>query len=305
MSTILRTGGVAAGPEPGTVITIGGESFRTPDEAPTIPFEAPRDNLFRGLAGSPVELRAEDDDAVGSTLFGHFARFDSWNEIDSWYEGRFLERIAKGAFRKTMREQRDRIRCQFDHGYDSFVGSAPLGHITVLREEAEGPYYEVELLDTDYIRERILPLLQGRTLDGRMLGSLLGASYRFRVTKETWVEPKKATDWNPDLLPERTIQESTVMELGPVPFPADFLATAGVRSVSLTDHFIARQAQRTGQTERAARQLAPHRIAGAAASGTPTEPPVEVIDGPPNEPPSLALGGISLARLRALRVSTI
>ncbi len=250
---------------------------------------APRENLFRGLAGSPIELRADDGDD-GSTLFGHFARFDVWNEIDSWYEGRFLERVAKGAFRKTMREQRDRIRVQFDHGYDAYVGSAPLGPIETLREEDFGPYYEVPLLDAEYNRERILPMLQGRTLDGRQLGSLLGASYRFRVTKEEWVEPRKATDANPEKLRERTIREVTLYEFGPVVFPADPGATSGARSICLTDHYLERQAARTGQAARAAQHLA--QIAGAAA-------PQGTAPTPPSEPPQ-ALDGSPAGRAPAL-----
>lgn len=253
----------------------------------------PTENLFRGLAGEPVELRADDGADAGTTLFGHFARFDSWNEIDSWYEGRFLERVAKGAYRKTMREQRDRIRVQFDHGYDTFVGSAALGPIETLREEEFGPYYEVPLLDTDYNRDRILPMLQGRTMDGRIMGSQLGASYRFRVTKEEWVEPKKATDYNPERLAERTIREVVLYEFGPVVFPADPGATSGARSISLTDHYLERQAQRTGQAARAAQHLA--QIAGAAA-------PASTAPEPPSEPPtSEALDGLSLIQLRAMR----
>jgi phage head maturation protease len=256
--------------------------------------DAPRDNLFRGLANEPIELRAEDD-GDGSTMFGHFARFDSWNEIDSWFEGRFLERVAKGAYRKTFREQRDRMRVQFDHGYDSYVGSSPLGPIDVVREEDFGPYYEVPLLDAEYNRERILPMLQGRTLDGRSFGSQLGASYRFRVTKEEWVEPKRATDVNPEKLRERTIREVTLYEFGPVVFPADPGATAGARSISLTDHYLERQAARTGQAARAARHLA--QIAGTAAPiGTepaPTVEPPQALDGNRSGTP------LSLARARA------
>ena len=253
----------------------------------------PTENLFRGLAGEPIELRSDAIDGVdASTLFGHFARFDSWNLIDSWYEGKFLERVAKGSYKKTMREQRDRIRVQFDHGYDSYVGGSPLGPIDILREEDFGPYYEVPLLDTEYNRDRILPMLQGRTLDGRTLGSLLGASYRFRVTKEEWVEPKKATDYNAEKLPERTIREVTLYEFGPVVFPADPGATAGARSICLTDEYLRRQAERTGQSARAARQFAP--IAPAAApSGTADEPTIE--------PPAPALAGLSSVQLRAMR----
>jgi len=241
--------------------------------------DAPRDNLFRGLAGAPILSRAESSDD-GTTLFGHFTKFDVWAEIDSWYEGRFMERTALGAFRKTIKENRDRVKVQFDHGYDPHIGSSPLGPIDVLREEDEGPYYEVPLLDTDYNHGRILPMLQGRLMDGTHAGSVLGASYRFRVTKDEWVEPSKGTDYNPDKLPERTIREVSLYEFGPVTFPAFIQATAGVRSVSLTDHYMERHLARTGQAARAAQRLS--QIAAPAAPGTGAATP--------NEPPT-ALGG--------------
>ena len=33
----------------------------------------------------------------GVTMSGHFAVFDQWTEINSVFEGRFMERIARGA----------------------------------------------------------------------------------------------------------------------------------------------------------------------------------------------------------------
>ena len=237
--------------------------------------DVPRDNLFRGLLGAPIELRA-DEPTSSSYLHGHFTKFEVWNEIDSYFEGRFMERTVAGSFKKTINENLARIKVQFDHGYDPFVGSSPLGSIDVLREEDEGPYYGVPLFDTDYNRDRILPLLAGRHMDGSTSGmSALGASYRFRVTKEEWVEPKKATAQNPERLPERTIREVSLYEFGPVTFPAQLEATAGVRSVSLTDHYFERYLARTGQAERAARRI--NQIAGSAAVGT---DPVETIEPP-------------------------
>lgn len=212
---------------------------------------APNDDLFRGLVDG-TELRA-DDDADGSLMYGHFSVFDSWYEIDSWYEGRFLERTAVGAFRKTIKENRESLIVQFDHGYDLHVGDSPLGEIETLREDDTGPYYEVSLYDTDYNRDRILPLLQGRTMDGRKLGSALGSSFRFRVTKDEWVDPSKASSHNPDKLPERTIREVRLYEFGPVVFPANPAATAQARSLS--DHFHARRLAKDGRAERAARDL--------------------------------------------------
>ena len=82
-------------------------------------------------------------------LRGHFAVFNRWTEINSWIEGRFLERIAPGAFRKTIRENRDRVRVRvlLNHGGDPQLGDKPLGPIEELREDATGAFYDVMLLE--------------------------------------------------------------------------------------------------------------------------------------------------------------
>lgn len=213
------------------------------------------DILFRGrFDATALDLlaeRADDGDAPdGSTLFGHFSRFDAWYEIDSWVEGHFLERTVKGAFRKTIKENRSSIKVAFDHGYDPTIADKPLGPIEQLRETDEGPYYEVPLLDTDYNRDFMLPALQGRTMDGRRFGSLLGASFRFRVTRDEWVMEPKRTDGNPDGIPERTIREVRLYEFGPVVYPASPAATAGVRG--LTDWYHDRHRSRFGDASSSA-----------------------------------------------------
>jgi len=206
--------------------------------------ELPRDNVFRSAPA--FELRAAPDPDAGDqaaglpTLTGRFAVFDTWTEIDSWIEGRFLERIAPGAFRKTFSENRAGIRVLFQHGHDPQVGDKPLGPIDVLREDDVGAYYEVPLLDTSYVRD-LLPGLRA---------GLYGASFRFRVVREDIVQPDSASTGNPDRLPERTIREAKVMEFGPVTFPAYPDATAGVRS--LTDEVLARRLDRGRRSEHAA-----------------------------------------------------
>jgi len=178
-----------------------------------------------------------------------------------------LESVRAGAFSKTIRENRDRIVCSFDHGYDPQIGDKPMGPITVLREDDDGAYYEVPLLDTDYNRNFILPALQGRTIDGRNLGSVLGASFRFRVVKDEWNMDPKQSDHNPDGIPERTITEVRLFEFGPVVYPASSAATAEVRC--LTDHYFERSL-------RSQQRSLPDRGAGATTPrNTPAAEPRE------------------------------
>jgi HK97 family phage prohead protease len=189
--------------------------------------DLPRDNLFRSAPA--FEMRA-DEPADGEkpgmpTMVVNFARFNEFTEINSIFEGRFLEQIAPGAFKKTFREQRDQIRPIFQHGRDPIAGDKPLGPVEDLREENGGAWGYVPLLDADYVRQ-IVPGLEA---------GVYGASFAFQVLQEDIVQEPKRSDANPDGLPERTIKEVRLREFGPVTYPAYASASAGIRS--LTDEF--------------------------------------------------------------------
>lgn len=232
----------------------------------TIIIDPLKDDLFRGYEKQP-ETRSDTTGTDGSLMYGHFSVFDVFYEINSCWEGKFLERVAPGAFKKTMKERRDQIKVQFDHGYDMNIGDALLGPIDDLREDDLGAYYEVPLLDTDYNRYRVLPMLQGRLMNGEQRGSLLGSSFRFNVLRDDWVMEPKASAANPDALPERTIREVRLFEFGPVVYPASPTASAAARS--LTDEFYARRLARMGTAERAAQHLASFSAGHKATEETP------------------------------------
>jgi HK97 family phage prohead protease len=182
----------------------------------------PRDDLIRARQELGVE---RSEGAEMPTLVGHAAVFNQWTEINSAYEGRFLERIAPGAFKKTISENRDRIRVLFQHGKDPQIGDKPLGPIRALEEDDTGLRYEVPLLDTSYNRDLIPGLDAG----------LYGASFRFSVLREEFQKRPERTDFNPLGLPERTVNELRMPEFGPVTFGAYANATSGLRS--MTDEF--------------------------------------------------------------------
>lgn len=221
-----------------------------------VPGNPPRENLVRAVfPGS--EVTNQDGKR---TLHGHFSVFNEWTEINSAWEGRFMERIAPGAFAKTISENRAGIKVLFDHGHDPSIGNKPLGPIRSLEEDDRGASYEVELLDTSYVRDLIPALEEG----------LLGASFRFKVMREDFDKAPSRSDINPEGIPERTITEVRLHEFGPVTFPAYDGATAGVRS--LTDDFILKTI--FGDPERIARLLEehPHLIGASRAITPPTEP---------------------------------
>jgi HK97 family phage prohead protease len=106
-----------------------------------------------------------------------------------------MESVARGAFERSMRERRDQIRVLFQHGQDPFVGDKPLGPIRKLREDRQGAYYEVPLLNASYVADIAAGVEEG----------LYGASFRFRVMRDEFVENPATSDRNPDRLPERTL----------------------------------------------------------------------------------------------------
>lgn len=164
-----------------------------------------KESLYRMAS----ELRAEDD---GNTLVGYAAKFDSPTLINSW-EGRFIERIAPGAFKKTLKERGDKVKVLFNHGQDPSVGERPLGKPSVIREDEYGLYVEVPLDDTSYNQDLKASLASG---------AIDGMSFRFTVVREDWDDS--------DDIDVRTVQEAKLYEFGPVTFPAYSDTSAGVRS---------------------------------------------------------------------------
>ena len=222
--------------------------------------DRPTDNLYRSLyVPGAVQVRNDGDGDGGplARLDILFARFGQWNEIDSYWEGRFLERLAPGAFTKTMQERAGSIVSLFNHGHDPQIGDKVLGEIVDMGERADGPFIHLDLDDTSYNRDLLPALSRGA----------YGASYMFRVIKEDWNDAPERSDANPAQLPERTISEVKLYEAGPVTFPADESTIVGLRSE--TDRF---NLSALRFAARAAEEGTRHEE-DAATSNTPNKPP--------------------------------
>jgi HK97 family phage prohead protease len=189
----------------------------------------PRDDLERSAAFDIV--RAEDT-GDGLTLEGYGAVFDTPTRIDSW-EGEFDEVIARGAFRKSIRERTPRI--QFDHGHHPLIGSIPIGAITEISEDDRGLHVVARISDN---------WLMQPVRDAIAEGSIDGMSFRFTVVREEWrdaagvlVKPDELAQmlWNPgERGPlQRTLKEVKVAEVGPVVWPAYDSTSVGVRARSI------------------------------------------------------------------------
>ncbi len=171
-----------------------------------------RDNLSR-----IVEFRANPS-PDGLTLEGYAAVFNQWTTIDS-YEGTFRERIAPGAFKRTLGQRMPVL--QFDHGTHPLIGSIPLGRITSIIEDDHGLKVRARLSD-NWLVEPVRDAIRDGAIDGM--------SFRFSV-------PANGDHLvrGDDGMVERTINEIALYEVGPVVFPAYEQTTVGVRSRAALD----------------------------------------------------------------------
>jgi len=219
--------------------------------------ETPTFEVVRAAPASTVRAKREDD---GPRMEVRFSAFDNWYEIDSMWEGTFLERVEPGAFAKTITESGRNVKVLFNHGYDPQIGDKVLGTIEDLREDPDAAVGDVRLFDTSYNAD-LLPGLEA---------GVYGSSMRMRVTRDEWVDPTEPTSHNPQKLPERTIKEVRLYEFGPVTFPANPESTSKMRS--MTDQYYERMRSRdphaVEELERAVRAKSPTLPNGDAGSST-------------------------------------
>lgn len=194
-----------------------------------------------------MELRADGDGGM-PTMEVRFSQFGTWYEVDSFWEGQFLERTERGAFAQTIREDGDGVKVLFNHGFDPQIGDKVLGPVDDLREEDDSPVGVVPLFDTAYNRDLIPGLDAG----------VYGSSFRMRVLRDEWNDEPEPSEHNPKGIPERTIKQVRLFEFGPVTFPANPDATAGLRC--MTDTYYDRLRQRDASAVEAVARAAGVRL---------------------------------------------
>lgn len=192
------------------------------------------------IVRSGVFYRADtllQDDGTLGEMFVRFSPFNTWYEINSMWEGRFLERTVPGSFKNTINQSKRSdglfsTKVLFNHGMDMNIGDKMLGvpraFAEVNQDGYHGPQLDVPLLDTSYNRDLAPGIRAGA----------YGSSFMFEAIREDWVNEPDKSDHNPDGIPERTLTENRVFEGGPVTWPASPTATSGMRSLCGTDEFV-------------------------------------------------------------------
>lgn len=124
---------------------------------------------FRFIQG---ELRAEQD-GEKQYLTGYAARFN----VLSQDLGYFRERIAPGAFTRSLQEKAD-VRKLINHDPNLVLGRTKAGTLE-LSEDDKGLKFRFEMPDTSYARD---------LMESVRRGDINECSFGFMVRKQTWME---------------------------------------------------------------------------------------------------------------------
>lgn len=145
----------------------------------------------------PIEVRATPN-AEKATLSGYAAVFNRDSE-EMWG---MTERIAPGAFKKTIREGNP--KAFWNHDSNIVLGSKKAGTLR-LKEDDTGLAVEIDPPDTQTVRDMVESIRRG---------DVDQMSFGFQVIKDEWEYDKKGDQVT------RTLLEVRLFEVSPVAIPA-------------------------------------------------------------------------------------
>ena len=154
----------------------------------------------RAMQGIEIRAAAEGTGSIG-TLVGHAAVFGKDSAALGQRSFKFVERIAPGAFTRSLNENKD-VRALWDHNPATPIGRTP--DTLRIKEDDEGLAVEIDLPDTSAARD-LLSLVRAKIIDAMSFG--------FQVVAEKWEEAKEGTDI-------RTLIDVDLVEVSAVTFPA-------------------------------------------------------------------------------------
>ena len=156
----------------------------------------------------PVEMRITRDGDKPPILEGYAAVF---NKLTKQLFG-FREKIAPGAFKKTLRDKDD-VRALIDHDHARIIGRRSAKTLRI-KEDDKGLHYEIDLPDTTCGRDIAVSVERG---------DISVSSFAFRCTKDSWVHKKDEEI--------RTIEEVELIDISPVTYPAYTDTSVALRSL--------------------------------------------------------------------------
>jgi len=166
------------------------------------------ENNIEYRAIDQIELRKDEDKPA--VITGYAAVFDKLS-LPLGFDGGFREKIAKGAFTKTIKK--DDIRALVGHDSSRIIGRIKSGTLT-LKEDNKGLKVEITPPDTQVGRDIVTSIERG---------DIDGMSFGFRTVTDEWhIENKKEI---------RTLIEVDLSDVSPVTYPAYTSTSIAVRSL--------------------------------------------------------------------------
>jgi HK97 family phage prohead protease len=185
------------------------------------------------------ELRVVSEKDAETVVEGHASVFGEWSEtLRGWFP--FKEKVAKGAFSKTI--GKDDIRCLFNHDPNYVLGRNRAGTLE-LYEDDRGLFVRIKPPQTQWARDLMVSI-------GR--GDVSQMSFGFEVVKDRW-----SVEDGGDV---RELLEVKLYDVSPVTFPAYTQTDCGLRGLEaynkvVSERTLAEQAERErAQAEKAKRE---------------------------------------------------
>ena len=175
---------------------------------------------YRDIDLTEIRLISEGDKKP--LIRGYAAVFDKFSED----LGGFIEKVARGAFQKSLKS--DDVRALFNHEANYVLGRTRSGTLR-MAEDDNGLAIEIDPPDTQWARD--LQVSIGRRDISQM-------SFGFRVVSDDWKHVNGKAS-------ERTLIEVRLFDISPVTFPAypqttvkvrDYLKSLGEGGVPETVH---------------------------------------------------------------------
>lgn len=160
-------------------------------------------NLERRIIGCEIEKRDDEKPRI----IGHAAVFNSVTDL-----GFFREKVAPGAFTKSIKE--DDVRALYNHDSNYVLGRNTAGTL-ILAEDERGLKVEIYPPETQWAKDLLTSIERG---------DISQMSFGFTVDKESWERGDKN---EPDL---RTLEAVKLWDVSPVTFPAYPETDVAVRS---------------------------------------------------------------------------
>lgn len=146
---------------------------------------------------TPIEVRAQDDGTMG--ISGYVVK---WNQRSGLIWGEFYERVAEGAFSKSLEE--NTIKALWNHRMDFVLGSSKNKTLR-LEEDKTGLRFEIDLPNNSWGKDAFESISRG---------DVDGVSFGFNVRSDAWQYIKDEDVY------ERTLLDVDLREVSPTPFPA-------------------------------------------------------------------------------------